>query len=158
MKIIVENSTKEITHAFADDVNIDVQDTQVIVGPAEKPNFTAPYLNSSNCTVHTNITLPSDWFGRKYKYEDSSVTVNSGYIAVGDTSTTDVAADATTIPVRQGKVFVSSGGTLTNDDTKEKFTYTGIDGNNLTGCTRGVDGTTAAILPKNNKIHTPYPE
>ena len=57
----------------------------------------------------------------------------------------DIAADATTITVLSGDVLPSAPNLITigSDETAETVLYTGKSGNDLTGCTRGFNGTTA---------------
>lgn len=63
----------------------------------------------------------------------------------------DIDATQTTIPVSDGSLFSTAGGIVgvVSSETGfvnnvERITYTGVSGNDLTGCTRGTAGTTAA--------------
>ena len=55
----------------------------------------------------------------------------------------------TTIPVAISNPFTTSGTVQIND---EKITYTGVDGTNLTGCTRGAASTSAASHASNDNV------
>jgi hypothetical protein len=54
---------------------------------------------------------------------------------------TDISSSVTSITLVNGSSYLSAG-TITVES--EQITYTGISGNTLTGCTRGVNSTTAA--------------
>jgi hypothetical protein len=55
----------------------------------------------------------------------------------------------TTIPVVNTNPFTTSGTVQIGD---EKITYTGVDGTNLTGCTRGAASTDAASHTSNDLV------
>ena len=67
----------------------------------------------------------------------SNVTLHTGV----DAKSADINDSVTTIPVINSNPFTSSGTVQIGD---EKITYTGVDGTNLTGCTRGAASTSAA--------------
>ena len=53
----------------------------------------------------------------------------------------DISSSVTSITLVDGSAYPASGTVIIDS---EQITYTGISGNNLTGCTRGANGTTAA--------------
>ena len=87
-------------------------------------------VNSDNATLHQGV----------YKYNGSSWSDNTDYKGTSEISS-DINNSVTTIPVNTSKPFTTSG---TVKIGSEQITYTGIDGNNLTGCTRGANSTSAA--------------
>jgi|5B_taG_2_1085324.scaffolds.fasta_scaffold10683_2 hypothetical protein len=158
MKIITENETNEVTYAIEDDVDVNITADCMTVGPSSSPRFRVKFYNSSNVTLHTGVTLPDDWYGRKYKYDGSNWSANENYIGFA-TVESFVASDATSIPLIEtdGKPLRLSLGVAYIQATNEKITYTGIDGNTLTGVTRGVDSTTATDIHPLYVIHEELP-
>lgn len=78
----------------------------------------------------------SAWLATQYKQYPLAVTsVQNTYIASA------IDSSVTTIPVINARAYPVSGTVLIDS---EYITYTGVIGNNLTGCTRGALGTTAA--------------
>ena len=69
------------------------------------------------------------------KYPLAAFSIQTSYLA------TAIGASDTTLTLVNGSSYPSSGTVTINS---EKITYTGISGNNLTGCTRGAAGTIAA--------------
>lgn len=75
MKTLIDISTKESKHVWSDDVNVVVEDTCT----------TSPYLiigdmNITNAVLVENITLPTDWLGGKYLYDNNTWTLNPKWI------------------------------------------------------------------------------
>ena len=162
MKIITENATDEVTYAIEDDVDVDIRTDCMIVGPSSKPKFRVGFYNSSNVKLHTGVTLPSDWYGRKYKYNGSEWSANEKYVGFCSAKSA-VASDATTIPlmINEGKALRLSVGVayiVGDAGVNEKITYTGIDGDTLTGVTRGVDSTPIQDIRPGHTIHEKLPE
>lgn len=75
----------------------------------------------------------------------TSVSTNANlYIAVNGLQTTlaaPITNSVTTIPLTSTSGFPTTG--LVTIENNEVVSYTGVSGSNLTGCTRGADGTTA---------------
>lgn len=63
----------------------------------------------------------------------------------------DITAVVATIPLVSGVDFPSSGYIIIGS---EVITYTGVSTNSLTGCSRGVFGTTAAVHSDGDEIHS----
>jgi|TARA_R100001463_G_scaffold95984_2_gene150516 hypothetical protein len=97
-------------------------------------------VNSNNATLHQGVDAKSNYWGYKYKYNGSSWSDNTDYKGTSEISS-NINNSVTTIPVSTSKPFTTSG---TVKIGSEQITYTGIDGNNLTGCTRGANSTSAA--------------
>ena len=77
-------------------------------------------------------------------YPTSLSTDANLYIAVNGLQTTlasSITNSVTTIPLTSTSGFPTAG--LVTIDNNEVVSYTGVSGSNLTGCTRGADGTTA---------------
>ena len=90
--------------------------------------------------MHQSVDTKSDWWGWKYKHDGSAGSANSDFKGRNYLSS-DINDSVTTIPVNNSNPFTASGTVQIGD---EKITYTGDDGTNLTGCTRGAASTSAA--------------
>ena len=140
MKTIVRKSDNISLYLFADNKEVTVESDRTIIGPTDNPNFYIADCNSSNVNVHTSVDNKSDYWGWKYKHDGSSWSVNSDFKG-SNNLTSDINNSVTTIPVRNTNTFTASG---TVKILNEQITYTGVDGTNLTGCTRGANSTSAA--------------
>jgi hypothetical protein len=78
MKTITRNEDNISIWMFADDKALDVQSDKIIVGDPEE--LIIGDCNSSNVTVHENVTEPDDWFGWKYFYDGTTWTLNSDWV------------------------------------------------------------------------------
>ena len=78
MKTITRNEDNISIWMFADDKALDVQSDKIIVGNPEE--LIIGDCNSSNVTVHENVTEPDDWFGWKYFYDGTTWTLNSDWV------------------------------------------------------------------------------
>ena len=76
MKTITFNTSNLSAYIF--------EDGDVVTVSAENitcPNFIIGDLNSSNCTLHTDVaTVPADWTGHKYTYNGTAWTANPDYV------------------------------------------------------------------------------
>lgn len=131
------------------DLNQD-QAYQIVCGTNESFSEVWWFYPSLNSTVNDRYViynyLENTWYYgslSRTAWSDSSLrqypmgaySVKNAYLneALDSSDTTVTITDATTYPL-EGAVQIDS----------EIITYTGISGNNLTGCVRGADGTTAA--------------
>jgi len=78
MKTITRNEDNISIWMFADDKALDVQSDKIIVGDPEE--LIIGDCNSSNVTVHENVTEPDDWFGWKYVYDGTTWTLNPDWV------------------------------------------------------------------------------
>ena len=78
MKTITRNEDNISIWMFADDKALDVQSDKIIVGDPEE--LIIGDCNSSNVTVHENVTDPDDWFGWKYFYDGTTWTLNPDWV------------------------------------------------------------------------------
>ena len=140
MKTIVRKSDNISLYLFADDKEVTLESDKTVIGPTDNPDLYIADCNSSNVNVHTGVDNKSDYWGWKYKHDGSSWSVNSDFKG-NNTLTSDINNSVTTIPVRNTNPFTASG---TVKILNEQITYTGVDGTNLTGCTRGANSTSAA--------------
>ena len=140
MKTIVRKSDNVSLYLYDNDKEITLESNRTVIGPTDNPELYISDCNSSNVEIHTDVANKSDYWGRKYKHDGSSWSVNSDYKG-GGWLQTDINDSGTTIAVGQTNAFTSSG-TVQIDN--EKISYTGVDGTNLTGCTRGAASTSAA--------------
>ena len=136
-----------VIYLFADSTVINLESNRTVIGDPEE--LIISDCNSNNVTVHTGVTDPGDYWGWKYNYDGSSLSSNTRF--KGDSILTSALNDsATTIPVKNSKPFVTSGGTVQIGD--EKITYTGVTSTSLTGCTRVASSTTAASHSQDDTI------
>ena len=78
MKTITRNEDNISIWMFADNKALDVQSDKIIVGDPEE--LIIGDCNSSNFTVHENVTGPDDWFGWKYFYDATTWTLNPDWV------------------------------------------------------------------------------
>jgi len=139
MQTIVQKDTN-ISIYYIDDnktVTVTAEGTTISLdGTLEK---TIQDCTSSNVVLRTGVDAKSDWWGHKYKHDGSSWSVNTDFKG-SCILTSDINNSVTTIPIDIANPLTPSG-TVQIDD--EKITYTGIEGTNLTGCTRGAESTSA---------------
>tara|TARA_R100001369_G_scaffold28301_1_gene50851 strand:+ start:761 stop:1222 length:462 start_codon:yes stop_codon:yes gene_type:complete len=127
-----------VIYLFADDTAIDVQSDKTVIGDPE--TLIISDCNSSNVTVVTGVTDPSDYWGWKYKHTSgSSLSVNSDFKGSKNLDA-DITSLDTTINVGNSNPFTTAGTVKIGD---EKIAYTGVSGTALTGATRGSNSTTA---------------
>jgi hypothetical protein len=140
MQTIVRNGTNISLYYLADSKTIDIGSSQTTISDSGTPELIISDCDSSNATLHTGVDAKSDWWGWKYKHDGSSWSANADFKG-GDILTSDINDSVTTVPVINTNPFTASGTVQIGD---EKITYTGVDGTNLTGCTRGAASTSAA--------------
>ncbi len=74
MKTVTKNINNLSVYLFEDTVNFTIEADRITT-----PKFIVSDLNSSNCTVHNNVTAPNDWVGSKYIYDGSSWSISPDY-------------------------------------------------------------------------------
>jgi len=140
MQTIVRNGTNISLYYLADSKTVDIGSDQTTISNGGTPELIISDCDSSNATLHTGVDAKSDWFGWKYKHDGSAWSANADYKG-SNNLTSDINGSVTTIPVRNSNPFTTSGTVQIGD---EKIAYTGVDGTNLTGCTRASASTSAA--------------
>ena len=140
MQTIVRNGTNISLYYLTDNKTVDITSTETTISEGDTPELIIQDCTTSNATLHTDVDAKSDWWGWKYKHDGSSWSTNADFKGMNNL-TSDINDSVTTIPVINTNPFTASG-TVQIDD--EKITYTGVDGTNLTGCTRGAASTSAA--------------
>ena len=140
MQTIVRNGTNISLYYYADNKTIDIGSDQTTISVGGTPELIIADCNSSNATLHQGVDAKSDYWGWKYKHDGSSWSANADFKGSNHLSS-DINDSVTTIPVNSSNPFTTSGTVQIGD---EKITYTGVDGTNLTGCTRGAASTDAA--------------
>ena len=143
MKTIIVKETNLSIYYLEDNHEVVLNDEGLWVGSGEYKSRIADYT-SETATLHTDVPTLNDWYGGKYNYNGTAWSLNSEYKGHTDL-TSDINDSVTTIPVFTSNPFLSSG---TIKIEEEEITYTGVDGTNLTGCTRGANSTTATSHAK----------
>ena len=81
MKTIVENSTNLSKYLFENDMTLNIGSEEIAVGDPSNLDFYIGDLNSSNCTLHENVTnAPADWIGNKYTFDGTTWTQDSNWV------------------------------------------------------------------------------
>lgn len=75
MKTLVNNLTNISLYVFEDDEILDITNESITVG--NPPKFIIGDCNSENITLHTNVTVPEDWYGCKYLYVNNEWVLNN---------------------------------------------------------------------------------
>ena len=140
MQTIVRNGTNISLYYLTDSKTVDITSTETTISEGDTPELIIQDCTTSNATLHTDVDAKSDWWGWKYKHDGSSWSTNADFKGMSNL-TSDINDSVTTIPVVNTNPFTASGTVQIGD---EKITYTGVDGTNLTGCTRGAASTDAA--------------
>ena len=140
MQTIVRKDTNVSLYYIADSKTVDIGSDQTTISDGGTPELIISDCNSSNATLHQGVDALSDYWGWKYKHDGSAWSANTdfkGHITLKSAINDSV----TTIPVYNTNPFTTSGTVQIGD---EKIAYTGVDGTNLTGCTRASASTSAA--------------
>lgn len=148
MQTIVRNGTNISLYYLTDSKTVDITSTETTISEGDTPELIIQDCTTGNATLHTDVDAKSDWWGWKYKHDGSSWSTNADFKGMNNL-TSDINDSVTTIPVINTNPFTTSGTVQIGD---EKITYTGVDGTNLTGCTRGAASTSAAIHNSNDTV------
>ena len=140
MQTIVRNGTNVSLYYLADSKTVDIGSDQTTISDGGTPELIIADCNSSNATLHQGVDAKSDYWGWKYKHDGSAWSANTDFKG-SNNLTSDINDSVTTIPVYNTNPFTTSGTVQIGD---EKIAYTGVDGTNLTGCTRASASTSAA--------------
>jgi len=140
MQTIVRKDTNVSLYYYPDSKAIDISSDKTTISEGGTPELIISDCTTSNATLHTGVDEQATWFGWKYKHDGSSWSANADFKGSNNLSS-DINDSVTTIPVENSNPFTSSGTVQIGD---EKITYTGVDGTNLTGCTRGTASTSTA--------------
>jgi len=140
MQTIVRKDTNVSLYYLEDSKTVSIGSDSTTISNGGTPELIIADCDSSNATLHQSVAAKTDWWGWKYKHDGSSWSTNSDFKGRNGLGT-DINNSVTTIPVKNTKPFTTSG---TVKILNEQITYTGVDGTNLTGCTRGANSTSAA--------------
>ena len=140
MQTIVRNGTNISLYYLADSKNVIITSTETTISEGGTPELIIQDCTTSDATLRTGVDAQTTWWGWKYKHDGSSWSVNSDFKGA-NSLTSDINDSINQIPVGNTNPFTASGTVQIED---EKITYTGVDGTNLTGCTRGATSTDAA--------------
>jgi len=75
MKTITFNSNNVSAYVFEDTEQVTVSTENITC-----PNFIIGDLNSTNSTMHTEVTPPEDWMGGRYVYDGTDWTEVVGWV------------------------------------------------------------------------------
>ena len=75
MKTIVQNESNYSSYVFEDDTEVTISSDNIAT-----PNFIISDLNSSNSTMHENVTPPDDWVGNKYTFDGTTWAANPDWV------------------------------------------------------------------------------
>ena len=156
MQTIVKKETNISLYYLTDNKTVDIGSDQTTVSVDGAIELIIADCNSSNATLYTGVDEQATWWGHKYKHDGSSWSANTDFKGIMLLSSDSGVVDAspsnnfeTTIPVFSTNPFTTSGTVQIGD---EKITYTGVDGTNLTGCTRGALSTSVISHAKNSTV------
>jgi len=80
MKTLTFNENNHSPYIFADDKSVVVEAHRITVGDADDPDFYIGDMNSSNATLHLDVTPPDDWEGNRYTFNGSAWTAIEGWV------------------------------------------------------------------------------
>ena len=148
MQTIVRKDTNVSLYYLADSKTVNISSDLTTISEGGTPELIIQDCTTSNATLRTGVDEQAAWWGHKYKHDGSSWSANADFKG-SNSITSDINDSVTTIPVGNSNPFTASGTVQIED---EKITYTGVDGTNLTGCTRGVASTDAASHTFGNNV------
>ncbi len=75
MKLVIDKRTNRITHVFPDDVELTITKKTLIT-----PDFTVANYGEGYCEIVEGVrSVPKDWIGNKYCWENEQITQNSDW-------------------------------------------------------------------------------
>ena len=148
MQTIVRKDTNVSLYYLVDSKTVNIDSDQTTISDGGTPELIIADCNSSNAVLHQSVDTKSDWWGWKYKHDGSAWSANTDFKGANHLSS-NINDSVTTIPVGTSNPFTASGTVQIGD---EKITYTGVDGTNLTGCTRGAASTSAASHSSDSSV------
>tara|TARA_R100000278_G_scaffold14808_1_gene15355 strand:- start:279 stop:734 length:456 start_codon:yes stop_codon:yes gene_type:complete len=140
MQTIVRKDTNVSLYYLADSKTVNIGSDSTTISEGGTTELIISDCDTSNATLHQSVDTKTDWWGWKYKHDGSAWSANTDFKGINYLSS-DINDSVTTIPVVNTNPFTASGTVQIGD---EKIAYTGVDGTNLTGCTRASASTSAA--------------
>ena len=148
MQTIVRKDTNVSLYYLADSKTVDIGSDKTTISEGGTPELIISDCDTSNATLHQGVDAKSDYWGWKYKHDGSAWSANADFKGSNNLSS-DINDSVTTVSVGNANPFTASGTVQIND---EKITYTGVDGTNLTGCTRGAASSSAASHASDSSV------
>tara|TARA_Y100000356_G_scaffold127378_1_gene126199 strand:- start:55 stop:510 length:456 start_codon:yes stop_codon:yes gene_type:complete len=148
MQTIVRKDTNISLYYYPDSKTITIGSDLTTVKDGSTTELIIADCNSSNVVLHTGVAENTTYWGWKYKHDGSAWSANADYKGRMYLPS-DINDSVTTIPVVNTNAFQTSGTVQIGD---EKITYTGVNGTDLTGCTRGAASTSAASHASDSSV------
>ena len=76
MKTLVKHGIS--IYVFADSEAVNITSQNIVIGNPE--TLIISDCTSSDTTLHTNVTPPTDWVGHKYLFNGTAWSANSAYV------------------------------------------------------------------------------
>ena len=80
MKTLTFKDTGRSPYIFRNDKTVTVAADKITIGDEPNPDFYIADMNSSNATLHLDVTPPADWAGNKYTFNGSAWTADSSWV------------------------------------------------------------------------------
>jgi hypothetical protein len=80
MKTLTFNDTGRSPYIFRNDKSVVVAADKITVGDEPSPDFYIGDMNSSNATLHLEVTPPEDWEGNRYTFDGSDWAAIAGWV------------------------------------------------------------------------------
>ena len=148
MQTIVRKDTNISLYYYPDSKTITIGSDLTTVKDGSTTELIIADCDSSNVVLRTGVAENTTYWGWKYKHDGSAWSANTDFKGANHLSS-NINDSVTTIPVGNSNPFTASGTVQIGD---EKITYTGVDGTNLTGCTRGAASTSAASHSSDSSV------
>jgi len=148
MQTIVRKDTNVSLYYLADSKTVNIGSDSTTISEGGTTELIISDCDTSNATLHQSVDTKTDWWGWKYKHDGSAWSANTDFKGINYLSS-DINDSVTTIPVVNTNPFTASGTVQIGD---EKIAYTGVDGTNLTGCTRASASTSATSHAANATV------
>lgn len=80
MKVIVENDTNLSTAIAQDGDTVTLVESNLTINGLNGITYIYNYLNSSNSTLHQNVTVPDGWYPHKFTFDGEIWALNPDWV------------------------------------------------------------------------------